>query len=62
MSVPAVVAGTGQGWCLVAPGDSSRARPPVRRVLLMTCPWCCQHRPGHPRLAWSGACPARGAV
>jgi len=28
MSVPAVVAGTGQGWCLVALGDSRRARPP----------------------------------
>jgi hypothetical protein len=25
MSVPAVMAGAGQGWCLVAPGDSSRA-------------------------------------
>jgi len=28
MSVPAVMAGAGQGWWLVALGDSRRARPP----------------------------------
>jgi hypothetical protein len=28
MSVPGLPAATGQGWCLVAPGDSLHARPP----------------------------------
>ena len=29
MSVPGISAGTGQCWCLVAPGDSLHARPPL---------------------------------
>jgi hypothetical protein len=48
MSVPAVTGGTGQGWCLVAPGDSSRAWTVSCQVMVDTELWKLKRPPRGP--------------